>query len=101
MEPFPPLPNGLKPAFATLNLILQFDTTRLIWGNFWGFPINLRMTKRNADWLYLTIDSAVVREQGAITASAMPCTIFLSAGTMVASTPPRAGRAASPSPLTK
>ena len=46
-------------------------------------------------------DSTVARAQGAITASPMPWTIFLSAGTMVARMPPSAGRAASPSPLTK
>ena len=38
---------------------------------------------------------------GARIASVMPWTIFLSAGTMVASTPPSCGRAASPSPETK
>ena len=42
-----------------------------------------------------------VRAAASPTASAMPWTIFLSAGTIVASTPPSVGRAASPSPLTK
>lgn len=40
-------------------------------------------------------------EQGARMASAMPWMIFLSAGQIVASTPPSSGRAASPSPATK
>jgi hypothetical protein len=41
------------------------------------------------------------RAQGARIASTMPWTIFLSAGTIVASTPPSCGRAESPSPETK
>lgn len=49
----------------------------------------------------LSYSGPIYATQGARIASFMPCTIFLSAGTRVASTPPSFGRAASPSPLTK
>src|SRR5260221_2309324 len=78
---------GFEP--TTDGLQNRCSTTELNW-----LPKRLLFTKRGT---VLQVHTA----HGARIASLMPWMIFLSAGLIVASTPPSCGRAASPSPETK